>query len=368
MDRVPVLHFDGRTTRSERGWVAVEGDDLVLTVGGSERRFPTRSVSFTPAYARAPARIGFEDGATCEIGSADDYNRLRAAARRGTGWAERLETRWRYALGALVLVVACGVGGYVWGIPLAGEVLARKAPPWVVEAIGRSSRQQLETLGFGPPRELLTDEERHVTARFAALLPPDAPHYVIEFRTWHQRANAFALPDGHIVVTDGMEQFARGHEDALLFVLGHEMGHLYYRHSLQSLTRASLLSGAAAYLFGDVSSALAVLAGGLGSLHYSREFETQADDYGIALLRSHGISTAPAADLFDRIEASGGNAGPQKSRPTTASGPHRVDFPGYLSTHPATSERTAKLRSGNPVPPEIDPAEPRRAPVPADPQ
>src|SRR5262245_31489911 len=96
--------------------------------------------------------------------------------------------------------------------------------------------------------------------------------------------NAFALPGGFIYVTRGILPFLDD-EAELAGVLGHEIGHVTARHSVQQYTRA--VSGAvglgalgvfvpAARPFGQLSEqALALI-----FLRYGREDELQADQLG----------------------------------------------------------------------------------------
>ncbi len=54
-------------------------------------------------------------------------------------------------------------------------------------------------------------------------------------------SNAFAFPGGHIVVMEGLVDQASS-ENELVFVLGHEMGHLHHRHNLRAMGRSLIFS------------------------------------------------------------------------------------------------------------------------------
>jgi predicted Zn-dependent protease len=60
---------------------------------------------------------------------------------------------------------------------------------------------------------------------------------------------------------------------------------------------------------------------------YSREFETEADDYAFVLLKRNGVSPQVFADMLRRLEAS-------EPRVANDGGVGR-----YLASHPATEER-----------------------------
>src|SRR5690606_18715333 len=51
--------------------------------------------------------------------------------------------------------------------------------------------------------------------------------------------NAFALPGGYVFVTRGMLSLMRS-EAQLVAVLGHEVGHVTARHSVQQISRAQV--------------------------------------------------------------------------------------------------------------------------------
>jgi len=97
--------------------------------------------------------------------------------------------------------------------------------------------------------------------------------------------NAFAMPDGNIVVFTGIIKEMKNY-DELVGLLGHEASHVNDRHSMKMLCRS--LSG---YLFvslilGDVNGVMAVIGdnvNSLQSLSFSREFEHQADTDGFEI-------------------------------------------------------------------------------------
>jgi predicted Zn-dependent protease len=62
-------------------------------------------------------------------------------------------------------------------------------------------------------------------------------------------------------------------------------------------------------------------------MEYSRRFEREADAYGVALLASVGVDPGHLADMLERLSGAGSR------------------WSAYLSTHPATDERVAAIRS-----------------------
>lgn len=142
--------------------------------------------------------------------------------------------------------------------------------------------------------------------------------------------NAYALPNGNIVVFTGIINKMKSYEE-LAGLIGHEVAHVNNRHSMKSLCRD--LSG---YLFvsavlGDVNGVMAVIgenANNLQSLSFSRDFEHQADLEGYKILINNKINPKGMSDLFSRLQEN-----------------ESFSLPEFLSSHPVTKERINFIRS-----------------------
>jgi len=160
--------------------------------------------------------------------------------------------------------------------------------------------------------------------------------------TWHFRVldspivNAFALPGGYIYVTRGILAYAES-EAQLAGILGHELAHVTARHTAQQITQQQiagigLLAGA---IFVDAFrpySGLAQQGLGLLFLKYSRDHETEADEFGVqyAVRAGYDPRAIPATyATLKRISERSGSS-----------------LPNFLSTHPDPGGReinTAQL-------------------------
>jgi len=143
--------------------------------------------------------------------------------------------------------------------------------------------------------------------------------------------NAFALPSGTIIFTDEMIHIAE-HDDELLAVLSHEIGHIVHRHGMRTLIQDSIFGFVLLAITGDVSGSSELFLGLpvlLTELAYSRKFEKEADEYALITMRTHGIPPFRFASLMRRIE----------NRRSSASGIASGKWINYLSTHPLTEER-----------------------------
>jgi Zn-dependent protease with chaperone function len=136
--------------------------------------------------------------------------------------------------------------------------------------------------------------------------------------------NAFALPNGSIVVFTGILKEMKDY-DELVGLLGHEASHVNNRHSMKMLCRS--LSG---YLFvsvilGDANGIMATIGDNVNSfqsLSFSREFEHQADADGYKILLANKVNPQGMSNLFKRLQEH-----------------HSISIPEFLSSHPITENR-----------------------------
>ena len=148
--------------------------------------------------------------------------------------------------------------------------------------------------------------------------------------------NAFAVPGGYIYVTRGILAMMNS-EAELAVVLGHELGHVNARHSVRKMSKlmlvqlgmavGSALSDTIAKISGVASIGIQLL-----FLKYSRDDERQADQLGIEYSRSGGYNPGEMIFFFSTLQALG-----------DLSGGHSL--PGFLSTHPLTSERIQNTKN-----------------------
>ena len=148
--------------------------------------------------------------------------------------------------------------------------------------------------------------------------------------------NAFAVPGGSVYVTRGILAMMSS-EAELAAVLGHELGHVNARHSVrqmsqQMLAQVGLVAGSVvsqkfAKYAGLASAGLQVL-----FLKYSRDDEREADRLGVDYSRAAGYNPADMAATFRSLEKMGDLSG-------------GGSLPGFLSTHPLSSERIENVQA-----------------------
>lgn len=151
----------------------------------------------------------------------------------------------------------------------------------------------------------------------------------------HQ-VNAFALPGGYIYVNRGLIE-ATSRLDELAGVLGHEIGHVIQRHSVDQMQNRQKL-GAVASLACTLTSICesglgqaAIDIGGTAVLsRYSRADEFEADSEAVANVLSVNIDPAGIPSLFEVLMTT------RERQPTI------VD--NWFATHPLEESRIENAR------------------------
>lgn len=344
---ITASYFDGQTARLH----PVElkpGDGALMVMGGAiAKEYAYPEVTLAEPFAKASTVLYFADGARCEVAGALAGQALADALGYRKSAVMRWQERWPAALLALVLLIASGAATVKWGLPAAAEKIAAAIPPSLDQSLGETARRSLEAHLVEPSR--LSEQRIAQVQQILDSVTPATTRMPIRLAVRNAPrlgANALALPDGTIMVTDAMILHVLGHADSfdeeqqaqLAGVLAHEIGHIEQRHSVRVMARSSLTAAASAAMFGDFSAVAAGIPAVVINTQYSREMESAADGYAIALLHAKGISPAPLADLFESLEkvheADPGQNMPGWMRSTLT----------YVASHPASAERSERLR------------------------
>ena len=126
------------------------------------------------------------------------------------------------------------------------------------------------------------------------------------FRQSSIGANALALPDGTIILTDELYVLAESN-DEIHAVLLHEIGHIHHRHSLRKLIEAFSMSFLVMTVTGDVSAGSSVIASAPAFIiqaSYSQHMELEADDFSLAFMQANGIAPENFAKILTKLEIS----------------------------------------------------------------
>ncbi len=139
--------------------------------------------------------------------------------------------------------------------------------------------------------------------------------------------NAFATPGGYIYVYTGLIKFLDS-EDHFAGVLGHEIAHAEKRHSSEALQRQMGIQLLLDIVLGNNQGAVSQVLVNLGSLKFSRDAETEADEAAVQFLEDTEYSCTGVAGFFEKLEAQGG-----------------ARVPEFLSTHPSPANRVENINA-----------------------
>jgi Zn-dependent protease with chaperone function len=329
------LYFDGRSSGAQPVTLHLDGESLQLRTDACEMGWPLQALTVSERLGNTPRRIELPDGGHCEVTDHAALDALLAQGGYRRNWLDRMQHSLRWALLSAVLIVAVFVAAYRYLLPWGAEVIAQRVPPELLQQMGASSLETLDRLMLEPSKLAPERQQalRDAYARLAAL--PDARlAYRIEFRSAPAiGANAFALPDGSIVMLDELVELTQD-DDEILAVLAHERGHVERRHALRMVLQSSVVGLALTWYMGDVSTLLATVPAMVAQASYSRDMEREADDYAARTLQLNAKSPCLLPDILRKLEA----AHAKRQGEAESQGGKVMD---YLASHPATGERAA---------------------------
>lgn len=355
--------FDGRSSRERAVHVTLApgagGPSLTLEpLDGASPPLTLahREVHWPQAWSarRMPRKLAVDLGShgSLQVDDAAGWHAAVERAGRRAPLSQRMQTRWGVFL-AVAVVALAGLGAfYRWGTPWAATQLTRQVPlSWERELSERALRDL--DASWLKPSKLPPQRQAELRARFDALVaqvgpelrryPAYAPQFTLQFRSG-MGANAFALPGGSIVMTDGMVEAAAAQklpDDALVGVLAHEIGHVVHRHTTRMVVEQGVLNVGLGIALGDVSTIVSMGGSLLTGLAYRRGHETEADCFATTLMRRVGLPAAPMAELLLGIEAQATGNKPGGAAPRGNA------WMNLLSSHPDTPQRARDLKDGH---------------------
>ncbi|WP_417309090.1 M48 family metallopeptidase [Devosia sp.] len=333
-------YHDGKVskTRTVRSWL--EDDAVVIAEPAGETeidRWPADAIYELPgrgdelrlgANDRPPgARLVFTNAADA-IGVRKMLPVLAKHQRREVGRQFRLLALGTAALGSVI-------AAWLIGVPLLADRIVTVVPPEWEASLGEVARQQIEgamSEGFGLP---LCDPNpqsvaNRAIARFAdaTLEGSGSPFSARIDVVAHSMPNAFALPGGQAYFFSALLHETRS-PDEFAGVMAHELGHVVYRHGMETLISTSATGLLIGFVLGDMTG-LSV-AGGLGAAlidtSFSRRAEREADRFAADAATRLGFDASALGELLERVAKDDASS---------------VTF-ALLSSHPLTAERRETL-------------------------
>ena len=342
---IDAIYYDGVNSRRHPVTMVIHKRVLAMRGAGLRRNARLSHMDVSERLQHAPRILRFPDGAFIEASDHRRLDRMLKENRFKDPRVVRWQNNWPLSLLALIALLVALLSIYQWGVPAAAESIAAKLPHSFGKQIGDQGFAVMEQRMLKPSALPMAYQQR-LRARFAAMLEPRGQKtpYRLEFRSGKMGANAFALPNGVIVITDDMIKAAVS-EDALLGVLSHELGHVQRRHSSRQLLQSAGVGIVLNIWVGDVSTALAAVPAVLANLKHSRDFEREADQYAIDMMLANKMPLEPMAAMFESMSRPDAKeAAEDGEQEETGEAP-----PDYLSSHPSDAERIATLRAAKPL-------------------
>jgi len=327
-------YFNGKTSNSvkislhldESGSIRIELPEQVLN-------FDLTEVSFSSRLGNTPRSLTLPDGSSCQIA---DNNMVDVFLKQhSTGMPSiihSLENNSVYVFTSIIFTAFFTWAMFAYGIPTMSSTIAYNLPTDVQQSLGQGTLKTLDELVFDPSRlDKATQNKLRDQFEMMQRNIDSKNNYRFVFR--HSKkigANAFALPSGIIVITDDLINISQ-HNDEIVSILAHELGHLVHHHSTRMAIQSSAIAVLIATITGDpfsTSSILVALPTVLINSSYSREFETEADNFAYDYMNNNNIDTAHFSNILERITQIDEDS----------------DIESYISSHPETQKRILKFK------------------------
>lgn len=331
MNALDATWYDGRSSRGRPARLSQPAAGLLRVESeGETLEFAAAELALSPRLGRTVRTLAMPGAGQLQLDDSPLLDQWLPVPSRVEAWADWLERRRSAAIVAGVATVLGVVLFFQVGLPWMADKVAPVVPRAMERTISEQALALIDNLQL-KPSQLSAQRQLELQLAFKELTTglPRELDYRLSFRDAKGLGpNAFALPDGHVVVTDQLVELVDGDDDQLLAVLAHEAGHHEHRHGMRQALESSAVVVVAGFLFGDLS--------GTGSLSvsipvlllesgFSRSHEREADGFAFDLLQKKGRSPADFAAVMRRL-----------SRHYDEKDLGAVS---YLSTHPPSAER-----------------------------
>jgi predicted Zn-dependent protease len=336
--RLEVKYYDGEHPIVRPAILFFSDNEVTLATGETILTYALDKLYVSPRSLRADRFITFPDGGQYQCADQPILDRLPQEV-RSEGPVAWLEERISVAIASVAIIICSLLFGYFYGLPAAAERIVKRIPIETEVALGNHVLKWFDDKQWFKASHIDQYQRDSITNKFGKLHQglSMSPYLILEFRNSKLVGpNAFAFPGGTIVVTDQMVEIAESEEEVLA-ILAHEIGHVEKRHSMRQILQSSFVALAAATITADAAS-LSVAVTGLpvilAKTKYSRDFETEADEFAFDLLKRHDISPEAFASLMERL-----------SKESKA-----MKQLSFISTHPITHERIKRARESSKQP------------------
>ena len=298
--------FDAGSSRCRAVTLCVQGVELLVAAGGETlRSVPLADIRISERLAAVPHQLHLPDGVMISVADHAfvDFAFPPHRARIWTGWVDKAERHWRWVLALALLALALAAAAYRIGLPWAAAQMAAHIPDEYVRQASEEIYTALHEEDILNPSTLTDAEMARAERLFGEIAAPGLYLKVHRFAIFGDLsiANAFAFPDGMIILTDDIVRLLS--DDELHAVLAHEAGHVHHRHGIRMMLQAIGVSAFVFFITGDFTGmSLSLVPIVLANSHYSRDFERDADCYAAEHLLARGKSPELLASGLRKLE------------------------------------------------------------------
>ncbi|MDD2829258.1 MAG: M48 family metallopeptidase [Sulfuricurvum sp.] len=300
-------YFDGLSSRLQPVTISLLEGIIQLQSDTDTITFDLSTLKIDPSVGNARSIIYLPNGGEIHTTDHQLLKLIEQSLRHKSPeyFARHLENKLLYATSALVITIAIVASGLVWGVPFIAKVSAMALSVSTERSLGEDTLSTMEKIYLSPTllssnrtQEITNQLEHFCTAT-------ECPSYRLLFRNSETiGANAFALPGNTIVITDQLIQKAH-HDNEIIAVLAHELGHVRGRHTLRMVLQGMGSGVLLVMITGDISN-FSDLAAGIPALllqqGYSRDMEKEADAFALTSLHKAHIPPHYFADILNRID------------------------------------------------------------------
>lgn len=319
--------------------VIIQEDALcIYSLESEEQRYFLRhdEIKISDKLVGVPREIILPDKALLVLSDATDIDPWLDGKAKHTTKVARLETN-NYAVALSLLLVPLSIFGiFKYLVPAAAIWFADWIPYSVTDVASRHTLQALDKTILDPTE--LSDEQQQeyflywedIITRLA--LEPE--HFNIQFRASESfGANAFALPNGTMVITDQLVELVENDINLLTAILLHEIGHVEHKHSMRLIAETLATSLLIDYFLGDASGLIEFFGGFSSTVaqnQFSQKLEWEADSYALNQLELLGLDKENFALAMESLAKEAGK---------------ESNLDKLFSSHPSMLERINNARN-----------------------
>lgn len=325
--KINVRYYDGINNQAYDAQLMYHDEQHFVVYYQNQRQmYALKDVEYIASVGNILPCLDLPNDARIEFLSHDIPQWLHIKHKTMLSRVQIVEKSWRWLAVSFISVIAVIFSTFKWGIPALAYIIAVNLPDSTLKTIGDQS-QQMIIQSTAPSK--LSEQRRQQILQLYQQLQHDQKATLLFREGKSIGANALAIPNNAIVLTDELVQLTQN-DNELLAVLAHEQAHLDEKHSLQQILRGFGMSLFYMMITGDTTDLFTNFPIMMMSAQYSQQFELAADKYAVQEMQRLNISPQHLANFLQRLDD---NHGESDSRWTH-----------LFASHPVTSERIAQIQ------------------------